>query len=284
MENAKKSLGHGLSALLGDNSFSIANDASDSDVLQVLVSDIGRSRFQPRQVFDETSILELAESIAQDGIIQPLVVREVQNGATRYELIAGERRWRASKRLGMEHVPVIIKNVSDGEALRIALIENIQRKDLSAVEEAETYKKLMDMFSYSQENLANQVGKSRSHIANTLRLLSLPERIQAMVKENVLSAGHARSLIGLPNAEELADKIVNQNLNVRQVEELSKKTKGKAGSIVHQTVDPDILQIQEQIAAALNCEVKIAIKSGQAVVSLKLNSLDDLDSFMNKVI
>ena len=208
-ENKKKSLGRGLEALLGED---ILNDESAgikaSD--KVNIADISIGEWQPRKDFNEEAIKSLAASIKEKGILQPLIVRP-KNG--KYELIAGERRLRASKEAGLTEVPVIVKDMSDSEVLEIALVENLLRENLSAIEEANAYQTLMDNFSHTQEKVAAMVGKSRSYIANTVRLLSLPAEVQNLVSEGKLSAGHARSLIGLDNAVDLADKIIKEGEN-----------------------------------------------------------------------
>ena len=211
MNEKKKSLGRGVEALLGEmNEDVINNELSQIKTGDfIAVADIYVSPFQPRKEFDEDAIKALASSIKEKGVLQPLIVRKTDKG---YELIAGERRLRASKIAGLTDVPVIIKDFSDGEVLEIALVENLLRENLSAIEEAEAYQKLMDNFSHTQEKVASIVGKSRSYIANTLRLLSLPEEIKNHIISGKLTAGHARCLVGLDNASNLADKIIKEEL------------------------------------------------------------------------
>ena len=233
--NAKrKSLGRGLGALLGDDDLDL-NDfpgeekkSSDKPADLVNINLIKASPFQPRTEFDEEALRALADSVKEKGVLQPLLVRKVGND---YELIAGERRLRASKLAGLSEVPVIVREMTDQEVLEVALVENLLRENLTAIEEAEGLQRLIDEFSHTQEALSKIIGKSRSHIANTLRLLTLPESVQNLVKEGKLSAGQARSLVGLENAEDLAQLIIKKDLNVRQVEELVNKLKNRKKSV-----------------------------------------------------
>ena len=195
----KKGLGRGLSSLLGDSSKKI-------DTNKVSIKDIVRSKFQPRKHFDKESLEELTNSIKKQGIIQPIVVRPDKLKDGKYEIVAGERRWLASQNAGLHEVPVVILNIDDVKSLEFAIVENVQRQDLNPIEEARGYQKLIDDFSYNQEKLSQFIGKSRSYIANSIRLLSLPENVLLMVEEGNLSAGHARSLIGLNNSTEIAKK------------------------------------------------------------------------------
>ena len=220
----RKSLGRGLGALLGEDDLdlnsvedlsSLAPSTTSASLIDIDLLKPGK--FQPRTEFDEEALNSLAESIKEKGVLQPLLVRRDGMG---FEIIAGERRWRASKLAGLDKVPVIEKDLSDKEVLEVALVENLLRENLSAIEEAEGLQRLIDEFSHTQEALSQIIGKSRSHIANTLRLLNLPEAVKLLVKEGRLSAGHARALVGLENAEALAERIIAKDLNVRQVEEL----------------------------------------------------------------
>ena len=218
----------------------------------VNITKIEPNRTQPRKNFNEDALQELADSIKQFGIVQPLIVQDRKD---HYEIIAGERRWRAAKKAGLKEVPVIIKDLSDSEVLEIALIENLLRENLSAIEEASAYQQLMDNFSHTQERVAGIVGKSRSYVANTLRLLSLPEDVKKLVSEGKLSAGHARCLVGLDNASVLADKIIKEDLNVRQVEAFVAKQKGcdkkeipSAENKKHAPKNVDLADIEERLA------------------------------------
>lgn len=281
-ENKKKNLGRGLEALLGEMNEDILNDelgavkSSDS----IKIDQIKVSAFQPRKDFDEEAIKSLAASIKEKGVLQPLIVRPKDG---EYELIAGERRLRASKEAGLTEVPVIVKELSDSEVLEIALIENLLRENLSAIEEANAYQSLMDKFSHTQERVASIVGKSRSYIANTLRLLSLPEKVKQLVCEGKLSAGHARCLVGLDNAEILADKIIKEDLNVRQVEELvSRKKEDKPQKEKKQPKSSDLSDIEENLKKALGLRIKITpSKQGGGKVVLQYASVAELDMIIN---
>ena len=281
-ENKKKNLGRGLEALLGEMNENILNDelgavkSSDS----IKIDQIKVSAFQPRKDFDEEAIKSLAASIKEKGVLQPLIVRPKDG---EYELIAGERRLRASKEAGLTEVPVIVKELSDSEVLEIALIENLLRENLSAIEEANAYQSLMDKFSHTQERVASIVGKSRSYIANTLRLLSLPEKVKQLVCEGKLSAGHARCLVGLDNAEILADKIIKEDLNVRQVEELvSRKKEDKPQKEKKQPKSSDVSDIEENLKKALGLRIKITpSKQGGGKVVLQYASVAELDMIIN---
>lgn len=277
-ENKKKSLGRGLGALLGED---ILNDeittAKVSD--KINIKDIVVSSFQPRKDFDEGAIKSLAESIKEKGVLQPLIVRPKDGG---YELIAGERRLRASKEAGLTEVPVIIKDLSDGEVLEIALIENLLRENLSAIEEAAAYQSLMDNFSHTQEKVAAIVGKSRSYIANTLRLLSLPQEIRELVACGKLSAGHARCLVGLDNAVVLADKIIKEDLNVRQVEALVSRQKEGGDTKTEKkprlAKNADLADIEQSLNQNLGLRIKITpSKQGGGKVVLQYASVAELD-------
>ena len=280
----KKNLGRGLEALLGEMNEGLLNDEL-SEIKTgdfVSVEDIYVSTFQPRKEFDEEAIKALSLSIKEKGVLQPLIVRKTNRG---YELIAGERRLRASKIAGLKEVPVIIKDFSDGEVLEIALIENLLRENLSAVEEAEAYQKLMDEFSHTQEKVASIVGKSRSYIANTLRLLTLSDEIKKYITSGKLTAGHARCLVGLDNAKALADKIIKEELSVRQVEELVSKQKeeknqniDKSEKVAKKTVNSDIVDIEQNLNKKLGLRIKITpSKQGGGKVILQYASVAELD-------
>jgi ParB family chromosome partitioning protein len=221
---SNRKLGRGISALIGDSiNENVARSGNNvSDVIKSITMDkIVAGIYQPRTYFDEAKLVNLSKSIVKNGIIQPIVVRRADASSDLYEIIAGERRYRASKLAGLKEIPVIVKDVSNAKALEFAIIENIQRDDLSAIEEAKGYKQLLDEFGYTQEKVANKLGKSRSYIANTLRLLNLPEEIKKMVDEGQISASHARNLLGKDNALLLAQEIVKKSLSVRDLEELS---------------------------------------------------------------
>ncbi len=283
-ENKKKSLGRGLEALLGEMNEDIVNSETSYQKADnnVNVNDIHISNFQPRKDFDEDAINALAASIKEKGVLQPLIVRKTAEG---YELIAGERRLRASKIAGLTEVPVIIKELSDNEVLEIALIENLLRENLSAIEEANAYQKLIDNFSHTQEKIASTVGKSRSYVANTLRLLSLPEKVQEMVSQGKLSAGHARCLVGLDNAEALAEKIIKEDLNVRDTEALVAKQKEAPATNTKKPrlqKNGDILDIEQNLNKNLGLRIKITPnKQGGGKVVLQYASVAELDMIIN---
>ena len=281
----KKSLGRGLEALLGEmNDDVLANElATVKNSNNINIADIFVSSYQPRQEFDEEAIKSLSESIKEKGVLQPLIVRPKDG---RYELIAGERRLRASKMAGLSEVPVIIKELSDSEVLEIALVENLLRENLSAIEEAAGYQSLIDSFSHTQEKIAAVVGKSRSYIANTLRLLTLPEEVQSFVKNGQLSAGHARCLVGRDNAVSLAQKIIKEDLNVRQVEALVSKQKEEASGSLEKkqpkNKDSDISDIEQNLNKTLGLRIKIIpSKQGGGKVVMQYSSVAELDMIIN---
>ncbi len=285
--NAKrKSLGRGLGALLGDDDLDL-NDFPDegkksfdkpADLVNINL--IKASPFQPRTEFDEEALRALADSVKEKGVLQPLLVRKVGND---YELIAGERRLRASKLAGLSEVPVIVREMTDQEVLEVALVENLLRENLSAIEEAEGLQRLIDEFSHTQEALSKIIGKSRSHIANTLRLLTLPESVQNLVKEGKLSAGQARSLVGLENAEDLAQLIIKKDLNVRQVEELVNKLKNaKPQNKEPEEISQDLVDIEKSLNKSLGLRIKISQgKQGSGKVVLQYSSVAELDMIID---
>ncbi len=282
----RKSLGRGLGALLGDAEFNIDEALNDTPTQPVQAPDdrvdvnlLFPSPFQPRKDFDEEALNALVESVKEKGILQPLLVRK-KNG--RFEIIAGERRWRASKLAGLQTVPVIVKDMDDKEVLEVALVENLLRENLSAIEEAEGFQRLIDEFSHTQEALAQIVGKSRSHVANTLRLLNLPDSVKDLVREGTLSAGHARALVGLDNAETLAKQIVAKDLNVRQVEELVAKQKNPEVKEPKKAKDEDIVEIEKDLNKNLGLRIKISpSKQGGGKVVLQYASAAELDMIID---
>lgn len=280
----RKSLGRGLGALLGDDDFDLGDNVemnSVSDTANLVdITLIKPSKYQPRTEFDEESLQALADSIKEKGVLQPLLVRKSDFG---YELIAGERRWRASQMAGLNKVPVIEKDFDDKEVLEVALVENLLRENLSAVEEAEALQRLMDEFSHTQDALSKVIGKSRSYIANTLRLLNLPKAVRQMVKEGRLSAGHARALVGLDNAEDIALQIVKKDLSVRQVEELVAKLKnGKKEKEPAVAKDSDISDIEQDLNKSLGLRIKITpSKQGGGKVVLQYASAAELDMIVD---
>ena len=277
MENRlKKGLGRGLSSLLGDSSKKIETN-------KILIKDIVRNKFQPRTHFDKQSLEELTSSIKEQGIIQPIVVRPDKLSEGKYEIIAGERRWLASQNAGLHEIPALILNVDDMKLLELAIVENVQRQDLNSIEEARGYQKLIDDFNYNQEKLSKFIGKSRSYIANSLRLLSLPEEVLSMVEQGNLSAGHARSLIGLNNPAVIAKKIIQKKLSVRQSEILVRQFKDKKFKLVSKK-DSNILDLQKVLEERIGLTVSINNKKNNSgTISFEYNDLDQLDKLINTI-
>ena len=266
--NKKKGLGRGLSALFGDASPKETFDEK-KEPNTVPISDLSRNPYQPRQTFNEFKLKELAESIKKNGVIQPIAVRLKKSEQGKYEIVAGERRWLAAQRAGLHDIPVNVVGLSDVESLEVAIVENIQRDDLNPVEEARGYKRLSDEFKYDHESISKLMSKSRSHISNTLRLLTLPEDILGMLEEGTLTSGQARPLIGLSNASSIAEEIVSKNYSARKVEYLVKSKKDKKQNTKY---DADILQTQERIEKILGLKVYISNKknnSGKITIEYK---------------
>lgn len=266
----KKGLGRGLSSLLGDTSKKIETN-------KVLIKDLIRNKFQPRKYFNKENLEELTNSIKEQGIIQPIIVRSDKNSDNKYEIIAGERRWLAAQNAGLHEVPVVVTNVDDAKSLEFAIIENVQRKDLNAIEEAKGYEKLIDDFNYNQEKLSKFIGKSRSYIANSLRLLSLPDEVLAMVEKEDITAGHARSLIGLNNATDVAKKIIQKKYSVRQAELFVKQFKDKKFKLVSKK-DSNVLELQKNLEDKIGLSVSINNKKNNTgTISFEYLNLDQLD-------
>lgn len=281
----RKGLGRGLGALLGDDdldeeiSLSTNTTTAGKTPSLIDVSLIKPSRFQPRTEFNEEALKALAQSIKDKGVLQPLLVRKTDFG---YELIAGERRWRAAQIAGVDRVPVIEKELKDEEALEVALVENLLRENLSAIEEAEALQRLMDEFSHTQEALSQVIGKSRSYIANTLRLLNLPDNIRNLIKEGKLTAGHARQLIGLENAEQIAEQIIKKDMSVRQVEDLVAKLKSGKPEAKKNTRSEDVIDIENSLNKSLGLRIKISpSKQGGGKVVLQYASPAELDMIID---
>ena len=272
----KKGLGRGLSSLLGDSSKKI-------DTNKVLIKDITRNKLQPRRHFDKESLEELTNSIRKQGVIQPIIVRPSKSPEGKYEIIAGERRWLASQNAGLHEVPVVILDVDDVKSLEFAIVENVQRQDLNPIEEARGYQKLVDDFSYNQEKLSQFIGKSRSYIANSLRLLSLPNEILLMVEQGSLSAGHARSLINLNNSFEIAKKISQKKLSVRQSEILVRQFRDKKFKLVSKK-DSNILNVQKDLEEKTGLNVSVNNKKNNTgTISFEYYNLDQLDKLINTI-
>ena len=267
---AKKGLGRGLSSLIGDTDIKVPNN-------KIPISSIVPNKFQPRKIFEKDSLYELSNSIKERGIIQPLVVRKSKNESNKYELIAGERRWQAAQTAGLNEVPVIVLDADNLKSLELAIVENVQRKDLNPIEEANGYKSLIDEFSYDQEKVSKFIGKSRSHVANYLRLLTLPEEVIKLISENKISHGHAKVLVGLNNSQVIAKKIVSKKLSVRQTESLIRSIKNVRKNKTY-TKDPNISTLEKMLVEKTGLNVFIKNKknnSGQLIFDYK--DLDQLN-------
>jgi len=268
----KKGLGRGLSALFGDdkseNKPKAKNVASNN---KALIGDLTRNPYQPRQIFNEEKLEELANSIKKNGVIQPIVVRPDKSNQSKYQIVAGERRWLAAQKAGLHEIPIVILELDDNESLEVAIVENIQRDDLNVIEEAQAYERLHKEFDYDHEKIARLMSKSRSHVSNTLRLLTLPSDVKAMIEEGLITAGQARPLVGVSNATNIAEQIVSKKLSARSVENLVRVNKGpqKAGQI---RVDANVLEEQRQMEENLGMKVDIFNKknnSGKLIVNYK---------------
>ena len=269
----KKGLGRGLSSLIGETKKEI-------NINKLSISDLLSNKFQPRKVFDENSMQDLTNSIKERGIIQPIIVRKSSDDNTKYEIIAGERRWLAAQKAGLHEVPVVITEADDLKSLEFAIVENVQRNDLNAIEEARGYQRLIEEFSYDQEKVAQFIGKSRSHVANFLRLLGLPKEVLELIETKKLSPGHAKNLVGLVNAEFIANKIVEKNLSVRQTENFVKIFKIRKQPF-KRSRDSNLKELESSIIEKIGLNVLIKNKknnAGSLVVEYK-----DLDQ-LNKLI
>ena len=280
-------LGRGLASLMGDvGAETQASERGARSQRKVPIEYVRANPRNPRKLFSDAELSELADSIRERGIIQPIVVRA--RGADHFEIIAGERRWRAAQRAGLHEVPIVVLDVSDAEALELAIIENVQRSDLNPLEEASGYQSLANEYSHSQDDIAKIVGKSRSHIANTLRLLNLPEKVKAYINSGKLTAGHARMLVGQPNAEELADQIVNQGLNVRQVEAMARKSGRSRRARSKRTgqfgKDADTEALEKRLADTLGLAVTIDHRAnGGGTLQVKYRTLEQLDDVVARL-
>jgi ParB family chromosome partitioning protein len=292
--------GRGLNALFGDAAVEApvlaapgaaarAAPMSGDAVQQIPVGSIRPLPGQPRRHFDEAAIVELAESIAARGLLQPIIVRRAPDGQG-YQLVAGERRWRAAQRAGLHQIPALVRDLDDAATYEIALVENIQRQDLNAIEEASAYRKLIEDFGHSQDALAKLVGKSRSHVANLMRLLDLPAAVQDLVGDGALSMGHARALIGADNAEGIARKVVKDGLSVRAVEALVREAKGggRKAPLEYKSMDgardPDIVAVERHLSELLGIGVAIHYAGGgKGALTLKFASLDQLDMICQRL-
>lgn len=284
----RKNLGRGLSALLGDDNEDIvsADEEIKKEVSTVKIDFLHPSPYQPRLKMDEEAIEDLVDSIKEKGVLQPLLVRKSSKENNMYEIIAGERRWQASKRAGLKEVPVLVKEFTDEETLEVALIENLQRQDLTPLEEAQGYKRLMDEFNHTQEVLAKGVGKSRSHVANMMRLLELPDNVKDFLDNGSLSAGHARALLGSKNPSELANEVVNKGLNVRQTEKLVKSESKKASAPKKPKTkekDADTIALEKDMASALGMKVAVNFKGKGGDVVISFDNFSQLDEIVHRI-
>ncbi len=278
----KKGLGRGLTALFGDQKSEVKKkEKQGNNILRASIGDLSPNKYQPRVHFNEEKLLELSNSIRKNGIIQPIAVREDKVDPGRYEIVAGERRWLAAQKAGLHEVPIVILDLDDNEALEVAIVENIQRDDLNIIEEAKGYQRLSEEFGYDHEKIANFMSKSRSHISNTLRLLTLPKDVIALIEEGNLTAGQARPLIGLPSATNIAEEIVAKNLSARSVELLVRSKKGpqKSGQI---KIDSNILSEQSKIEENLGLNVNIQNKKNNSgKITILYNSLEQFELVSN---
>lgn len=288
-QGKRKHLGRGLSALFGDDQVEAAETAAPRDDRSLPVEFLHSGEFQPRRHFDSESLQALVDSIRVKGVLEPILVRRDSDKADSFEIIAGERRWRAAQTAGLHEVPVIVKELDDREALEIALIENLQREDLTAIEEAEGYKRLMDQFDRTQEDLAREIGKSRSHVANMMRLLALPESVRVKVQEGDLSAGHARALLGSDNPEHAAAVVQKKALNVRQTEAMIRREKdaseaGNSSSASTPGVkDPNTAALERDLGNILGLKVEIAERGESGTLMFHYQNLEQLDDVLQRI-
>ena len=272
----KKGLGRGLSSLIGDNETKTSSN-------KIPISSIVPNRNQPRKFFEKESLNELTNSIKERGIIQPLIVRKYDDQDNKFELIAGERRWQAAQAAGIHEVPVLVIEVDHLKSLELAIIENVQRRDLNAIEEAESYKNLIDNFGYEQDQVSQFIGKSRSHVSNTLRLLSLPEKLIEMIRSEKISQGHAKILIGLENSLLLAEKIIKKKLSVRQTENLVRILKNGSRKI-YKSKDSNSLATENALSELIGMRVVlINKKNNSGTLSIEYKGLDQLDRLINVI-
>jgi ParB family chromosome partitioning protein len=275
----KSRLGRGLASLIGDAPVTQPRMPPEGEQRMVPIEQIRAGKLNPRKTFKEDELAELADSIREKGLVQPILVRPEPGASNSYEIVAGERRWRASQRAGLHTIPVIVRDLADQEVLELAIIENVQRADLNPIEEAAGYHELIERYAYTQERLAEVIGKSRSHLANTLRLLKLPVTVQSMVENGKLTAGHARALVGRDDAEAMAERIIESQLNVRDVEALV-----QAGTESVQTTrrvrdkDADTKAFEKELADMLGLKVEIRRGSGESgVLQIKYGNFDQLE-------
>ena len=276
MSAAKKGLGRGLSALFGD----IENKSvsKENQRNKIPIADLQRSKYQPRTLFHKEKLSELSQSIKENGVIQPIAVRPNKYDPGKYEIVAGERRWLAAQKAGLNEVPVMVLDIDDQKSLEIAIVENVQRQDLNIIEEAKGYQRLIKEFGYGHEKISKFMSKSRSHISNTLRLLTLPEDIIGLIEEGKLTAGQARPLIGIPNASEIAENIVKKKVAAREVESFVKRKK------IDKVEDPNITFVRNEIESKLGLSVEILNKKNNSgKITIKYKSLDQFELVSKKL-
>ena len=274
MNKIKKGLGRGLSSLIGESKV-------ESKTNSLRLTDIFPNKYQPRKNFDEESLDDLVNSIKERGVIQPIIVRKSNSDNSKYEIIAGERRWMASQKAGLHEIPVVVTNVDDLKSLEFAIVENVQRHDLNPLEEAQGYKRLIDEFSYDQEKVSRFIGKSRSYISNSLRLLNLPKEVLNYVEQKKITAGHAKILVGLENALFLANKFIEKKLSVRQAENLVKIFR-KSKNNISKKIDPNILELENSISEKIGLSVSIKnSKNNKGVISFYYKELEQLNKIID---
>lgn len=296
-EAKRRSLGRGLAALLGDEEEDVAESGGDSGEAPpvrsdrvVPIAELRPNRFQPRRAFDEDALETLAESIRTNGLLQPILVRPADDG---YEIVAGERRWRAAQQAQLHEIPIVVREMGDREALEIAIVENVQRRDLTPLEEAEGYRRLMSDFEHTQEDVAKAVARSRSHIANMLRLLHLPDSVQQMVQAGRISAGHARALLNAEDVEGLAQQVAERGISVRETERLAQEVKaaareangkgGKKAPPIGPRKDADTRYLEDELSAALGLRVSVDAKGEGGKVTIEYSTLDQLDGVIARL-
>tara|TARA_B100000941_G_scaffold278319_1_gene242566 strand:- start:532 stop:1374 length:843 start_codon:yes stop_codon:yes gene_type:complete len=274
MNKIKKGLGRGLSSLIGETKV-------ETRINKLSLSEIIPNRYQPRKNFDQDNLNDLANSIKERGVIQPIIVRKSETDNSKYEIIAGERRWLAAQKAGLHDIPVVVTDVDDLKSLEFAIVENVQRNDLNPLEEAEGYRRLIDEFSYDQDKVSKFIGKSRSYITNSLRILSLPREVLKFLEKKKITAGHAKILVGLDNAEFVANKIIEKNLSVRQSENFVKIFKKRGGSKPNQK-DPNLVNLENSISSKIGLNVLIKnSKKNKGVISIEYKDLDQLNKLID---
>ena len=273
----KKGLGRGLSSLIGDGDIKTSND-------KIPISSIVPNKFQPRKYFDKEALEELTNSIKERGIIQPLILRKSDDQDDKYELIAGERRWQAAQSAGLHEVPAVIIKADNLKSLELAIIENVQRKDLNPIEEAESYRNLIENFGYDQEKVSQFIGKSRPHISNSLRLLTLPEKLIEMIRDRKISHGHAKILVGLDNALLLADKIIKKKLSVRQAENLVKLMKNGNKKFYNFSKDTNVISLENELTDKIGMRVILNNRrNNSGILSFEYKGNDQLDRLIKVI-